>query len=813
MEITILKKADGPLTKRIELVDGKVIADGSACLMASGTATRFRFDRIEQLGDLIAGLRSDEAIALGRLRSDLPDRVDVVTKRQLAEHPDSIGRTAEYFEYPEGEPAICLIDFDRKGMPEDVKARIKQNGGLWYSLIGVIPELAAAARLTRSSTSSGIHNEQTGEVEHQTGGHHIYVVLQDGQQIEEFLSIVHQRCWLAGLGWMLVGAGGQLLERSIVDRMVYGPERLIFEGAPTVVPPLRQDTAARQPKVKEGATLDLPPTLTKEEKAELAQLIQAEIKQLAPESKRAREEFTKRQGARIRVRNPSLTVEESEQQAERMTKGELGPSVVLAFDDPDLEGRTVADVLADPKAFEGVTLADPVEGVTYGRGKAKVLLRRDGTPWIRSFAHALTEYRLDPGEAPRVARSCDPPWPEPLGDAAYHGIAGEFVRLVEPHTEADPAALLLQLLAFSGNVFGETAWVTIERTRHFASLFLAVVGNTAKARKGTSEGWVRDLMFRAVRQWVERCIVSGLSTGEGLIAHVRDPEHGKDKKGADIIVNPGVEDKRLLIVEAEFSRVLRVMERQNATLSAVLRDAWDHKPLRIMTKSDPARATGATVSIVAHITSDELKRDLTDVSTANGFGNRFLWCCARRSKRLPEGGSVDEGAMDELGTRLRCIFDHHPRGQIRFDEIARKLWHERYDDLTEDRPGMLGALTARSEAQVIHVALIYALLDRQPLIGKAHLEAALEIVRYSNECVRYLFGDTTGNTVADTILAALRTSTEGLTRTTISCDLFGRNTPAVQISDALAELLKMGKARPCLRNETRGRPAETWVAL
>ena len=86
-EITILKKAGGPLTKRIELIDGKVISDGADCLMCSGQATRFSFDDLDQLGVLIADLGSDQAIALGRLRQDLGDTVEVVTKAKLSQHP------------------------------------------------------------------------------------------------------------------------------------------------------------------------------------------------------------------------------------------------------------------------------------------------------------------------------------------------------------------------------------------------------------------------------------------------------------------------------------------------------------------------------------------------------------------------------------------------------------------------------------------------------------------------------------------------------------------------------------------------------
>ena len=51
-------------------------------------------------------------------------------------------------------------------------------------------------------------------------------------------------------------------------------------------------------------------------------------------------------------------------------------------------------MLADPEAYEGETLADPLEGVSYGRCKAKIMRRDDGTPWIHSFAHGRTIYQL-----------------------------------------------------------------------------------------------------------------------------------------------------------------------------------------------------------------------------------------------------------------------------------------------------------------------------------------------------------------------------------------------------------------------------------
>jgi hypothetical protein len=77
-----------------------------------------------------------------------------------------------------------------------------------------------------------------------------------------------------------------------------------------------------------------------------------------------------------------------------LCEGVLLPDIELPFDDEELAGCTVRDVLADPERFAGATLADPIEGKSYGATKAKIMLRADGTPWINSFAHGRTVYEL-----------------------------------------------------------------------------------------------------------------------------------------------------------------------------------------------------------------------------------------------------------------------------------------------------------------------------------------------------------------------------------------------------------------------------------
>ncbi len=258
-EITGFAKADGPLTKRISLdASGKIVSDGSACVMNAGVACRVTLNGMADLASLIGRLESNHAIALGVLRFDVADRAQITTKNRLNGHvrPDLIARTTDYIHYRQDQRAICLLDYDTKGMPADVAARIKSVGGFGAALVSAIPELATVARVMRRSTSAGLFRSDTQEKLSGSNGLHAYVEVKDGADIERFLRVLHDRCWLAGLGWMMVGAGGQLLERSIVDRMVGAPERLVFEGPPLLAPPLAQDAESRRPIATEGIALN-----------------------------------------------------------------------------------------------------------------------------------------------------------------------------------------------------------------------------------------------------------------------------------------------------------------------------------------------------------------------------------------------------------------------------------------------------------------------------------------------------------------------------------------------------------------------------
>lgn len=371
---------------------------------------------------------------------------------------------------------------------------------------------------------------------------------------------------------------------------------------------------------------------------------------------------------------------------------------------------------------------------------------------------------------------------------------------IEPHTEADPAALLLQFLTAFGNIAGRKTYFQVEADRHYLNLFTCLVGPTSKGRKGTSLGHVVKLYESIDPEWKADCIDHGLSTGEGLIWAVRDPiEETKPVKAngrftgeyETTIADQGITDKRLLVVESEFARVLKTMQRDSNTLSAVIRQAWDSGDLRNKTKNSPAKATGAHVSIIGHITREELIRNLDSTETANGFFNRFLLALVKRSKVLPEGGRIQDVDFGPLTARLRQAVDFGTDAQLERDDQARTIWARIYPELSAGRPGLLGAVTARAEAQVVRLAGIYALLDTSFVIRNAHLRAATAVWSYCEASARFIFGDCLGDPVADEILRALRAAEGGLSRTEIS-SLFGRNQTATRINQALTSLMGAG---------------------
>jgi hypothetical protein len=406
-------------------------------------------------------------------------------------------------------------------------------------------------------------------------------------------------------------------------------------------------------------------------------------------------------------------------------------------------------------------------------------------------------------ELPAAPEPAAPEWPA-VDEAAYTGLAGEFVKAIEPYSEADPVALLLHTLVAFGCLVGRGPHVLVEHVPHHARLFVCFVGRTASARKGTAWSTPRFVFSRLDPDWARTRIMAGLSSGEGLVFGVRDAD------GDDL----GEPDKRMLVIEQEFGGALKAMQREGNTLAARLREAWDHGMLTPLTKRDRLRATDAHICIVGHITEAELLHLLSDTDRLNGFANRFLFALVKRSKFLPAGNGAPLPVIDLYCERFKRVWRAaQSRGLLKRDTEAEEVWASIYPVLEAETPGLAGAILSRGAANVLRLSLLYALLDEgeadrpDPAIRARHVLAALAIWEFSKASVLRIFGAAIGDPIADRLLWLI----QGAPQTdTALYESLGRH--AYRKAEILNRLVRMGLVHPWLDRSTGGRPRRWWHA-
>jgi hypothetical protein len=383
---------------------------------------------------------------------------------------------------------------------------------------------------------------------------------------------------------------------------------------------------------------------------------------------------------------------------------------------------------------------------------------------------------------------------------AYHGLVGEIVAEVAPQTEADPAAVLVSLIAAAGAMIGDGPHVMIGAAKHPARIWPLIIGRTASGRKGESWAQTEQLLAEVDSDFVANRLSSGLSTGEGVIACFA----GSDDQDDQSI------DRRLLVIESEFARPLAAARRDGNTLSHVLRDLWDKGRADVMTRGQPLHCRGAHLVVIAHVTPRELLAKLTASDISGGLLNRFLPVLVQRPHLLPDPKAFDVTHLGfVLGGR---IANARTAGVLRRDDAAQALWGHAYNAIARDEAdGPLGEILARGAAYTMRLALTYALLDNATSIREPHLRAALAVWEYAAASARHVFADSGRKSDAEKLADFLADAPGGRTRTEISA-MFGRNKDARDIDEMIAEL-GSDAATEEERNSSGGRPVKRvyWV--
>jgi hypothetical protein len=341
-----------------------------------------------------------------------------------------------------------------------------------------------------------------------------------------------------------------------------------------------------------------------------------------------------------------------------------------------------------------------------------------------------------------------------------------------------------------------------------------LLGPTAYGRKGTAMDHVKRVMRIVDEEFVEKHFASGIISGEGLYERFS----GKSEHSLG-------DDKRLVLTEPEFAKVLANCDREGNSLSANVREIYDSGSFEIMRSKNALKVRDAHAALIGHCTTAEYVDLLKSVSMANGFANRFLLAHVERENILPFGGtglsdadyvSISEKVKDAIkSARPKSAIswkDHRP---IPLSDDARALYAQFYYLRAQEalNSGLIGAMLARLETNVLRVALIFALLQCATEIGVEHLRAAIAVGAYARSSTLHAFGPTLGSKAGQEILDALRDRDDKwMSRTEIRRQVFQDHRPAKTIKEAL-DLLIMQRLVMATSEQTSGAPRGSFRAI
>lgn len=323
-------------------------------------------------------------------------KAQIITKRALKRNEQryTISRTREFFSFSDG-PGIMMLDYD----PAEESTSMSQDE-LLAALYSACPALKDAPHVVTASASSFIYN---GDAQLKgASGWHVYVLVQEAKDIPRAGEVLFEKTWLHGHGYIKINTAGNCLERSLIDKAVFQPERLDFISGACCHAPIEQ----RRPKALRMNLHALPldtrehlPPLADSEKRKLIRLKSEAVAKVADEAARVRQRWIREHAEEAHNNLPH-----NERSAERLTSLEeefrnacetqtLGLNFVLY---PEEGGQvTVAEVLSDPGKWHGTRFADPLEP-EYRNDKriAQVNMEGYGEPYIHSFAHGGVRYFL-----------------------------------------------------------------------------------------------------------------------------------------------------------------------------------------------------------------------------------------------------------------------------------------------------------------------------------------------------------------------------------------------------------------------------------
>ncbi|HIF5970590.1 TPA: DUF3987 domain-containing protein [Vibrio parahaemolyticus] len=330
----------------------------------------------------------------------------------------------------------------------------------------------------------------------------------------------------------------------------------------------------------------------------------------------------------------------------------------------------------------------------------------------------------------------------------YHGIIGKAALSLCEGFGALPAPVTLSLMARSsasigkGNVIVKIGALCTELRLNG----LIIMGTGAGKGMGESRA---ELLIERAKKYAEsnhpdgaslfaRVHEGGLSTTEGIVNELRDDT---ETKNGGVI--KGVADKRLCVIEEEFSNIFIKCRSKNSNLSSTIRQLFDGKSISPLTKHDRISCTAPHVSINGHMTPEEFLEEVSNKDLSNGLINRFVTILGIAKEAIPFPNDVDEETVETLASELSDALSwcNSKQRTLEMSECCREIWPKEYKRLTTLGPK--GSIEANLMVRAPHYALIisglFAALDKSCILTEKHLRAALAWIDYWHDSIRYLF--------------------------------------------------------------------------
>lgn len=371
-------------------------------------------------------------------------------------------------------------------------------------------------------------------------------------------------------------------------------------------------------------------------------------------------------------------------------------------------------------------------------------------------------------------------------DAAMPGPWRRLVKLWEPWTEAHPASIVLPALIACGVHGAEGVRLGQQR----AVEYFALVGPSTIGRKDTGVRIATDFAQ------LVGCATPKFGTagsGEGIWYTLRDAE-GDD---------PGVDDKRLLLVDTEMGGTLAAGHRSGSTVLPAMLSLWDTGSKQPLTKRDRLSVTDAHFSYIGLTTPAQFVRHVTLEDRENGFLQRLLIGYVLKVRDVPPSRAMNpdpdrqelEAVAQDVADRMAEAVSRGRRWTL--SAAAAALLDAEAPELVDPaRPE-----TARAVPHVLRLAMLYALTVpptddddevRPGVVAPSHVRAAICAWLYCAESAAVALAS--DDKLEKLVTFARDAGDNGLSRSDVH-RLFGNNLGATE----LEALLVRGRAQGRLR--------------